>query len=106
MDFSTGILANSEGPDKMPHKAAFHQGLHCFLRSKQILLTKMQYSLEISMFDPLKCKNGNSILIPSLCLDAGPLRAVDNLSDCRDMSECISKGPEFDPGPVTYFCGD
>ena len=29
-------LANSEDPgDKMPHKTAFHQGLHCFLKSKQ-----------------------------------------------------------------------
>ena len=25
-------LANSEDPDEMPHKAAFHQGLHCLLR--------------------------------------------------------------------------
>ena len=27
----TGFLANSEHPDEMPHKAAFHQGLHCWL---------------------------------------------------------------------------
>ena len=26
------ILANSEDPDEMPQKAAFHQGLHCLLR--------------------------------------------------------------------------
>ena len=25
-------LANSEDPDEMPHKVAFHQGLHCLLR--------------------------------------------------------------------------
>ena len=25
-------LANSEDPDEMLHKAAFHQGLHCLLR--------------------------------------------------------------------------
>ena len=25
------ILANSENVDEMPHKAAFHQGLHCLL---------------------------------------------------------------------------
>ena len=30
-----GILANSEDPDEMQHKAAFHQGLHCLLRLKQ-----------------------------------------------------------------------
>ena len=32
---NTGNLANSEDPDEMQHNAAFHQGLHCFLRSKQ-----------------------------------------------------------------------
>ena len=26
-----GTLANSEDPDEMLHKAAFHQGLHCLL---------------------------------------------------------------------------
>ena len=25
-------LANSEDPVEMPHYAAFHRGLHCFLR--------------------------------------------------------------------------
>ena len=28
-------LANSEDPDEMPHKVAFHQGLHCLLRQKR-----------------------------------------------------------------------
>ena len=28
----TGILANSEDSDEMPHKAAFRLGLHCLLR--------------------------------------------------------------------------
>ena len=31
----TGTLANSEEPDEMQHNAAFHQGLHCFLRLKR-----------------------------------------------------------------------
>ena len=26
--FYVGTLANSENPDEMPHKAAFHHGLH------------------------------------------------------------------------------
>ena len=30
-----GTLANSEDPDEMQHKAAFHQGLHGLLRLKQ-----------------------------------------------------------------------
>ena len=29
-------LANSEDPDEMPQKAAFHQGLHCLQRQEQI----------------------------------------------------------------------
>ena len=28
----TGTLANSEDQDEMPHKAIFHQGLHCLIR--------------------------------------------------------------------------
>ena len=28
-------LTNSEDPDEMQHNAAFHQGLHCLIRSKQ-----------------------------------------------------------------------
>ena len=31
---SAHALANSEDPDEMPHKAAFHQGLHYMLRQK------------------------------------------------------------------------
>ena len=27
-----GTLANSEGPDEMPHNAAFHQGLQSLIR--------------------------------------------------------------------------
>ena len=30
-----GTLVNSEDPDEMPHKAAFHQDLHCFVRLKR-----------------------------------------------------------------------
>ena len=29
-----GTLANSEDPDEVQHNAAFHQGLHYFLRPK------------------------------------------------------------------------
>ena len=36
-----GTLANSEDPDEMQHKAAFHQGLHCLLRLKQTLGTEI-----------------------------------------------------------------
>ena len=28
------------------------------------------------------------------------------VSGCRFLSDCRSRGPEFDPGQVPYFCGD
>ena len=31
----TGTVINSEDPDEMPHKAAFHQGQHCLLGQNQ-----------------------------------------------------------------------
>ena len=34
-----------------------------------------------------------------------PRSAVGNMSDCRYVSDCRSRGCEFDPGSVPYFCG-
>ena len=31
---------------------------------------------------------------------------AENVFDCRYMSDCRSRGREFDPGPVPYFRGD
>ena len=36
----------------------------------------------------------------------GPRSAVGNVSDYRCVSDCRSRGREFDPGPVPYFRGD
>ena len=49
-----GPLANSEGPDKMQHDAAFHQSLHCLLRIKQPLGTEIHHELEKSTCGPFK----------------------------------------------------
>ena len=38
--------------------------------------------------------------------DAGPRSAVGNVSGYRYVSDCRSRGREFDPGPVPYFRGD
>ena len=54
-------LANSEDPDEMKHKAAFHQGLHCFLRLKQPSATEIHY-LENCACDPLNYTMGSPIL--------------------------------------------
>ena len=40
-------LANSENTDEMPHKAAFHQGLHCCLDKIDLQRKNKQYILEI-----------------------------------------------------------
>ena len=37
---------------------------------------------------------------------AGPRSAVGNVSGYRCVSDCRSRGREFDPGPVQYFRGD
>ena len=37
-------LANSENPDEIPNKAAFHQGLHYLLKQKN-LQQKIQFLL-------------------------------------------------------------
>ena len=39
-------------------------------------------------------------------LFTGPRSAVGNVSGYRCVSDCRSKGREFDPGPVPYFRGD
>ena len=36
----------------------------------------------------------------------GPRSTVGNVSGYRCMSDCNSRGREFDPGPVPYFRGD
>ena len=36
----------------------------------------------------------------------GPRSAVSNVSGYRCVSDCNSRGREFDPGPVPYFRGD
>ena len=39
-------------------------------------------------------------------LNTGPRSAVGNVSGYRCVSDCRSRGREFDPGPVPYFRGD
>ena len=46
------------------------------------------------------------ILIRWLGMNTGPRSAVGNVSGYRCVSDCRSRGREFDPGPVPYFRGD
>ena len=38
------------------NNATFHQGLHCFLRSKETPWIEIHHNLEIPKCDPLMCK--------------------------------------------------
>ena len=53
-----GTLTNSEDPDEMPHKEAFHRGLHCLLRQRYSD-KKIQYFLNYNLI-PLDMYNGLS----------------------------------------------
>ena len=67
----TGILADSEDPDEMPHNAAFHQCLHwhCLLRLKQPSRTEKKHrSFILFICDPLKYKMGSPVLNVLLCM--------------------------------------
>ena len=41
-----------------------------------------------------------------LSINQWPRSAVCNVSGYRCVSDCNSRGREFDPGPVPYFRGD
>ena len=43
---------------------------------------------------------------PNIKKLTGPCSAVSNMSGYRCVSDCRSRGSEFDPGPVPYFGGD
>ena len=66
----------------MPLYAASDLGLHCL---------------------PLSHKKDSRLY--GLKNRAGPRSTVGNMSDCRYVSDCRSRGRKFDPGPVPYFHG-
>ena len=51
-------------------------------------------------------RKNKTILILISFRRAGPRRAVGNVSGYICVSDCRSRGREFDPGPVPYFRGD
>ena len=58
-----GTFSSSIDKDEMSHYAAFHQGLHCFVKVKQSSGTEMDHSSEMQNFDRFNSKMGYSILI-------------------------------------------
>ena len=55
-----GTFANNEDPDKMPHDAAFHQGLHYLLRKANLQRKNYHLFMEMRTCDPLNIYNGPS----------------------------------------------
>ena len=59
--------------------------------------------LKIFVYINLLSRLMNNLII---LIWAGPRSAVGNVSGYRCVSGCISRGREFDSGPVPYFRGD
>ena len=55
------------------------------------------------MYTSIELTRINRSLVYSL---TGPRSAVGNVSGYRCVSDCNSRGREFDPGPAPYFRGD
>ena len=49
---------------------------------------------------------GGNVFNKSESIFTGPPSTVGNVSGCRCVLDCRSRGREFDPGPVPYFPGD
>ena len=60
-----GTLINIEHPGEMPHKVAFHQGLHCLLGQKQSSEAKIHH---FRKFEPMTLwadpEGGQGVRIP------------------------------------------
>ena len=54
----------------------------------------------------LSIRHAHGDLCKHLGIDTGPRSAVCNVSGYRCVSDCNSRGREFDPGLVPYFRGD
>ena len=81
-----------------------------FLRIKRRLVKKSENLKECSTFFiifllPVMLKFTVQFTSVHLVY-TGPRSAVGNVSGYRCVSDCRSRGREFDPGPVPYFRGD
>ena len=70
------------------------------------IVTWLRYTAWIPLYPLGMLFEGKSILVVSAYKIAGPHSAVGNVSGYRCVSDCRSRGREFDPGPVPYFHGD
>ena len=56
--------------------------------------------------DWLTTRLGKEFKVITNIIYTEPRSAVGNVSDCRYVSDCRSRGREFDPGSFPYFHGD
>ena len=97
---------------RIPRKCKYHKLLagNCYISKGDLksILGFFYYwdasfwpcvSLNLSMYYPYSSQ------IRSFQL-TGPRSAVGNVSGYKCVSDCRSRGREFDPGPVPYFRGD
>ena len=74
------------------------------------ILVPQEYWVLMESRIPLKLKLGGTRIV-ALSISyheqgTGPHNTVRNMSGYRCESDCISRDPEFDSGPVPYFAGD
>ena len=62
-------LTNSEDPDEMQHKAAFHQGLDYLLRFKEPLGTQIHNTYDDSTCEPSTHTMDSAKLIVPICVE-------------------------------------
>ena len=94
-------MANSVDPDQTAPIGAVCSGPTLFasiLNSSVLLGNYLQQTT--STDDIFRC-----IFFLGALTVTGPRSAVGNVSGYRCVSDCISRGREFDPGPVPYFRG-
>ena len=73
---------------------------------KDILDQVTVHKLEKMAIVMYKLQNLQEQVMVHKLLKTGPRSAVGNVSGYRCVSDCRSRGREFDPGPVPYFRGD
>ena len=93
--FTTSLLGISDSLDISITSSVTHT--NSFTTSNWVYQTHKIYQLVMSF-------NHTDSFTTSLL--AGPRSAVGKVSGYRCVSDCRSRGCEFDPGPVPYFRGD
>ena len=93
-------IQQAPGPDF--RKVRKYMNINSFVASGD-LSTADNLCKQFGVLDAMHKKYYIQTLQPTF---TGLRSAVGNVSGYRCMSDCRSRGCEFDPGPVPYFCGD